>query len=172
MNMSIPPAPFHLPLLPAPSPVAGEISDKSDGQKPILPWNYLCGHVNTLVSRTRIAKETCGRLVCITVKEAREDDPNPFYRRLWKRSLSGQQQRTKKRRSSREISINNSCSRGCNAFFNLWEKREGRILSGYRRHSRCVTSNVPTGGVQHPDVIVILRRYDLPKNYADIFTIV
>lgn len=50
----------------------------------------------------------------------------------------------------------------------LREKREDRILSGYRRHSRCVTSNVPTR-VQHPDVIVILRHYDLPKDYADIY---
>lgn len=95
---SSPPPP---PPPPVPSPVAGEISDKSDGQKPILPWNYLCGHVNTLVSRTRIAKETCGRLVCITVKEAREDDPNPFYRRLWKRACPANNR--ERRRGDRRV---------------------------------------------------------------------
>lgn len=154
MNMSIPPAP------------RGRRNKWQEWQqKPILPWNYLCGRGNTLVSRTRIAKETCGRLVCITVKEAREDDPNRFYRRLWKRACPTTERRADRRvRSPLIIHV----ARMQRILQPLREKREDRILSGYRRHSRCVTSNVPTR-VQHPDVIVILRRYDLPKDYADIY---
>ena len=93
-------------------------------QETILPWNYLRGtreHVS--ITHISVAKETCRRLVGAMAKETRKDDPSPFC------GNSGNQlaSLTKRCRSSREISINNSCNENA-THSPSFKKKEGMIF--------------------------------------------
>lgn len=90
-------------------------------QKPILPWNYLCGHVG--ITHTNHERNVRSVGLVITVKEeSRRRSKSVTIHRLWKRARPANNGTGS--RSSREISINNSCSEDATHSSTFREKKE------------------------------------------------